>query len=417
MHARIGMIASFAGCVLLTFAATVPAGAGLGDGPIKIVDGVPPGFEVVRVTNEPVRSTIPVINDLSEVVWATRIGDTISDIYRFSNGLVEKLTDDTTFDAWPTTNNASEIVWIRCPIPVAVPCDILATYSEGPIHGDFPLLSGHAAINNAGDAVWGYPIPGEDGHKEIALFRRSEGTVEMVTNVGLNNQQPRMNDQRQFTWTRFNFDVSPWESTIMFWSDGQVTPVSSGTSQAQGPDLNDRGQVIWGEGLEILLWDGLKTTNVTENIGAASSPRINNAGDIHFGLWNTELGKWDAVLLRGETLYRLPDFGLSDGQGSLNDRGELAWRGGLDPGADSNVVLLRRVAPKGDMNHDCHVDRIDARMMQICHTGPDTGPPGGLLAQCTRADFDGDSDVDVSDFELFLDAQLGPGMTIDDCEP
>ncbi len=387
-------------------------------GEIEIVDGVPPGFEVVRVTNEEIRSTIPVINDLSEVVWSTRIGDTIANLHRFSNGLVERLTDDTTFDMWPVINNASEMAWMRCPIPVEPPCDLLTTYSEGPIHGEFPIMVNSAEINDAGDAAWDFPIGDEDLHNEIVLYRRDIGTSEIVTNVGLNNQLPRINNSRQITWTRFDFSVAPWESTIMFWSDGVVTAVSSGSSQAQASDLNDEGHVIWGDGAEIFLWDGEQTTNVTACIEAvAGQPRINNSGDIYFGLWNTELGKWDAILLRGETLYRLPDFGLSNSQGSLNDRGELAWRGGQEGLPFWNIVLMRRVAPSGDMNHDCHLDLVDLRIMQICNTGSENAPPGGLLAQCARADFDGDGDVDVHDFELFLEVQTGPDVLVPNCEP
>ncbi len=390
--------------------------AGAGD--LTIVDGVPPGYEVVRLTDELVQSTIPVINDESEVVWGTRIGDTISNVHRFSEGLITTLTDDQTLDTWPTINNASEMVWIRCPPPLDPPCEAIATFSEEPIHGDFPVNSGGAVeMNDAGDAVWTYVIGDEDLHKEVVLYRRDEGFSEIITDVGLNNQSARINDARQITWTRYDFSVGPWESTIMFWSDGVAIPLSSGTSQAQGPDLNDRGQVIWRDGVEIFLWEDGEITNLTAQLEpSAIQPRINNSGDIFFELWNAELAKWDACLAKGENLYRLPDFGLTAAQGSLSERGELAWRVGL-PGPYSNVLLLRRIAPAGDMNHDCHLDLIDLRVMQICFTGSDNGPPGGLLAQCARADFDEDGDIDAGDFEAYLDVQTGPAVAVPDCDP
>ena len=78
--------------------------------------------------------------------------------------------------------------------------------------------------------------------------------------------------------------------------------------------------------------------------------------------------------------------------------------------------MLRKTGPLGDMNSDCHVDMIDVRAMQVCFTGMDNPPAGGLIAGCTRGDFDSDGDVDLDDYEEFLDSITGPGDVVPGCE-
>lgn len=60
-----------------------------------------------------------------------------------------------------------------------------------------------------------------------------------------------------------------------------------------------------------------------------------------------------------------------------------------------------------DFDGDGDVDQSDFGMFQVCITGPDMGPPE---PGCERADFDYDTDVDADDFEIFEFCSSGPAI-------
>ena len=55
--------------------------------------------------------------------------------------------------------------------------------------------------------------------------------------------------------------------------------------------------------------------------------------------------------------------------------------------------------------------------MQLCFTGMGNGPSDGFLADCIRADFDGDNDIDLDDLGGFAQAFTGPDATAKNCQP
>jgi hypothetical protein len=144
---------------------------------------------------------------------------------------------------------------------------------------------------------------------------------------------------------------------------------------------------------------------------------MNNKGDITFGRWNDKDEHWDIWLYSEEQFYSLPHAGFGGFKPSINDRGEVAYNIWQNDFGDTGVFLLRRIAPPGDMDHDCRIDFSDFGKFQLCFTGPDQGPPGGLLGDCTRSDLDGDGDVDKRDFDAFLSAVTGPAEMVPGCEP
>ena len=147
------------------------------------------------------------------------------------------------------------------------------------------------------------------------------------------------------------------------------------------------------------------------------APRINNQGDITFAQWNESDQKWETWLYKNKQFFRLPDFDHWCAGGRINDLGEVVWKGLHDTTGASALFLLRRIAPKGDFNHDCHIDMYDLSSFQSCFTGSDIGPPNGFLADCTRGDFDEDGDIDLDDVGGFAQAFTGPDTMAKDCQP
>ncbi len=95
--------------------------------------------------------------------------------------------------------------------------------------------------------------------------------------------------------------------------------------------------------------------------------------------------------------------GGSDGERqSFNDAGQLGIKLEFADGTHGNFVL--RPSWAGDGDGDADVDFVDFGMLQTCFAGPDVLPPPG----CDSFDFDRDQDVDLLDYEQFLEAITDP---------
>ena len=79
-----------------------------------------------------------------------------------------------------------------------------------------------------------------------------------------------------------------------------------------------------------------------------------------------------------------------------------AWRvhvtGTINSATGSTTVVSAIVSVPGDLNTDGVVDAADLDAFSVCATGPNLGPVTG---NCTKVDFDGDTDVDSADFAVF----------------
>ncbi len=71
----------------------------------------------------------------------------------------------------------------------------------------------------------------------------------------------------------------------------------------------------------------------------------------------------------------------------------------------SNAAALTVGAGSGDFDGDCDVDLSDFAFLQWCFNGPNQPP---FRSECVSADTDGDADVDLSDFSAFQACYNGP---------
>jgi hypothetical protein len=393
--------------ILIVLALAIPARAG----DIPIVEGIPSGYELVRLTDDPtMEHSVPDINDAGEVVFDKFVPGVEAHNYRFSGGMIQQVSGDASFDFNSVINNFGETAWIHCDDGNG-PFFVVGDYFEGDVSGEAEPV-GFLDMNDAGDIAWKHWLGGAE--YDIYLYTHSDGRVTRLTKGG-NNQEPRINNLGDVAWSFRDDSVQPWIGRIMLYSEGEITGVTPEQGQAHSPDINDARHVVYRDGLAnaVLFWDGAETTQIAP---VAFTPRINNGDDISLVLWDFDEEQTKHAILMDGVIHMLPNFGFSPSRAGLNDRGEMAMRfRDLDSG-HKDLFLLRRIGPKGDGNYDCRIDKADVQLLQICRTAT-PGPEGTLLADCIRFDFDDDGDVDPNDFEMFLDDFTGPSESVPECEP
>ncbi len=383
-------------------------------GEIEIIEGIPPGFELVRLTDDPtMEHSVPDINDAGEVVFGKFVSaDALGNLFRFSGGLVGQLTDEATYDLNIVTNNFSQIAWITC-VNSGGPFRVVTDYAAGPIDEDNFPVSG-IDMNDQGDIVWYHRPQVGVSEFDIYLYTHADGNVTQLTDGG-DNQSARLNNEGQVLWRVKDASVNPWIGRIMLYSDGEVFPITPEDGQAHSPDINDLGHVVYRDGLAnaVFLWNGVDTMEIAS---AAFTPRINNKDEIALALWDFEDNLAKHAIFKDAIIYVLPNFGLTTNRSSLNNRSEMAMRFRDVSSGHKDLFLLRWDGPKGDGNYDCRIDKTDFQLLQLCRTAL-PGPEGSLLADCIRFDFDDDGDVDLVDYGVFLESYTGPGGSVPDCEP
>lgn len=372
---------------------------------------IPDGFEFVRVTNDDDYHNYPNIGSNS-VVYSSlqRPWPTSGNIRVFSGGIVRHITNDLLLNLNPAISNLDKVAWIRG-VAQGMPFDVVTNFLPGPIQAQYQA-SGPVDVNDDGDVVWDFALP--SGDTGIALYDPNTGVIVSMGDPQLSNQGAQINNLGQVVWTTYDFDVSPWVGQIMMYSDGNIQELTTIVCQCQTPDINDAGTVVWRNGDldSIVLWDGAETRVI---IPKAAGPRINNSGNVSFGRTIEDLDANVHFLLKDGVEYQMPDLGLGAGSQAINDRDELAMRFIDFPGDQHHIYMLRRIAPQGDFNHDCRIDLYDHQIFENCYTGDGLGPADGLLADCTRADFDVDGDVDELDHAAFMGVADGPGLAVVGC--
>jgi hypothetical protein len=265
-------------------------------------------------------------------------------------------------------------------------------------------------MNDRGDVVWKHTLVPGGSEFDIYLYTHADGKVTQITDGG-NNQTARINNHGDVVWRLRDDSVNPWTSRILVYSNGVITDITPGECQCTGTDINDLGHVVWKDNFGVQFWDGETVTMIAP---IAATPRINNNDEIAFAIWDFDENLAKHAIYKDGKVYVLPNFGLSTSRSSLNNRAEVAMRSSGK--GHRELFVLRREGPAGDGNFDCRVDKSDFRLLQLCRTSV-PGPDGTLLADCIRFDFDNDGDVDLDDFEAFLDSFTGPDGNVPDCEP
>lgn len=351
--------------VLMFSVALVTPGAGQAQ--------IPPGYEIVQVTQNPYYEPVPRMNNCGQFVfmrWYDVSDRLTEEIFLYDNGELIRVTDDYVQDVGPDMNDDGTIVWARGIGPInpdtGQPTLEIVMWQDGDLTRltDNDVQDVGPSINNVGQVVWDRYM-GEvcGGHTAMDVFLYDGHAVQQITTDGLSdevaNQAAEINDFGEIVWTRYDFCVDPYESDVMMYSDGVITQISPDDVMApRGVTINNVGQVAWlfqiGWGEHgIQLWQDGVVTLFTD---WGSGPRLNDRGDMCFFRWYEQQETYEMWLYSSGALYQLTEDPFWNVAGDIDNLGQVVWSSGDYPWAD--IRLMRRVRPvaQGSQDHAAPVD-------------------------------------------------------------
>lgn len=378
---------------------------------------IPPGFAVVHISDSPLDEFRPRMNNRGQVVFTRWVaGNRLTEeIFLYDNGELIQITNDNVQDASADIADDGTIVWSRGlgpPCPNGEPTLEVVMYRNG----ELTRLTDNAVedigprINNRGEVVWKrYTGIGCGLTTDIFLY---DGTkvVPITTNSvsdRLANQQVVINDFGQIAWTRYDYCVTPWESSIMLFDRGQISTISPPDAVVPvDPSIDNLTRVAWTVGVDartlgIDIWEAGVVTRFRPG---AVSARLNERGDVAFTMLDPATRVAYGWLFRDGVFYRLdtePNWTASD----INSRGSVVWRFGSFPNAD--VRLLLRL-PAGDLNCDGALNGADLEPFFQALGNPADYVNAFPGCDRTLADMNEDGAVNGADIDKFF-AALGGG--------
>ena len=383
---------------------------------------IPPGFEVIQLTETPVRDAWPRINNHRQIVYERRTNatDESGEIFLYDDrtGQTIRLTDDNVRDAFPDVNDNGLICWVRFVGPpdrfgptgeimLRTPDGVITRLTDNDTQDQAPH------INSAGHIAWARETG--VGCRNITnrdIFFYDGQTIQQITFDGVPedvaNQSPRLSDRDVIVWVRFDFCVGQswldWESKIRMYDNGVITTLTDNTQpRPNSPDINLSGLVVWfhrrppNGDHEIQLWRNGKTTVLTD---WGTNPHLNDAGMVSFIRWHNDTQTWQDWLYRDGMFWQLSDDPFWNTDSSINNAGEVAWRSG--PTTTSNIRYMRRFS-LADLNCDGSIDAFDIEPFILALFDPDEYRRAHPTCDALLADIDQSGSVDALDIEPFID--------------
>lgn len=397
--------------VAIVIAVLVSAGEAVGQ--------IPPGFYVQQITENEWQENPVRMNDLGQMVFARRSGpDNTGELvlYDARTDAVTQLTDDEVVDAFPDINSQGVIAWTRFIGPpgrfgptgeiviMRPPYERIERLTDNDVDDVGPR------INDLSHVVWTRLMgPGCFGATMDIYFHDGQTGRPITTNgvpEGVANQSASLNSLDEVVWAEYDFCINPWESRVMFYSDGEITQISSEEMfEPQGASINNRQQVTWSYldqdigDHPIVIWENGSTRFLTYGRGAL----LNDRGHVAFSRWHNDIGAWQPWLYRNQTVYRISDDPFGVVSHDINESGEVVMLSGDFP--DFDVRWMRRYS-SGDLNCDGSVDLIDVGPFITALLEPDEYPHQYPNCDLMLADINGDGSVDLVDIEPFIELLL-----------
>ncbi|MCG3128676.1 MAG: hypothetical protein CHACPFDD_03566 [Phycisphaerae bacterium] len=336
---------------------------------------IPPGYEVIQITDGTYYDFGPKINNHGQIVF-TRWYDTndrsTEEIFLYDpaqGGLIQ-LTNDNIQDVGAVINDDGVIAWSRGigptdPDTQEPGLEIMVRTPDGQITRitDNAFTDYPPAINSAAHMVW----EAETAYGGCAgfgadLFFYDGQSIEAITEDGVSslllNQSPAINDFDQIVWAKYDFCPDPWESEIWMWDQAVSTKLTTDQFEPASPTINNSALVGWFHrplpGQHALqVWQSGVTTDLTD---WGTGPVLNDLGHIAFIRWHDANSTWQQWLYRDERFWQLSDDPFWNRDGDINNNGEVVWASG--PTFASGIRFVRRFMA-GDLNCDGSVNGFD----------------------------------------------------------
>ncbi len=205
-------------------------------------------------------------------------------------------------------------------------------------------------VNNSGQVVWsGYP----GGSGEIFFY---DGTNTIVlSEEDFTDSSPQINDNGWVVWHGCDGpDCSHvYDNYEIFLYDGTSSTQLTDNAYWDGsPSISDSGYVAWpgsdGSDSEIFLYDGTSTTQLTNNEYYDGAPYVdmNNSGWVVWAMcdggpdWWCPDGDYEIFLYDGVTTTQLTDNDYDDEYPRINNQGQVVWQGGSEYSSPYYEIFL-----------------------------------------------------------------------------
>lgn len=377
--------------------------------------GPPPGFEVVRVTNDSDYESGIGLNNCGQIVYHRKMGSTwaFGEVFVYDNDRTFRLTNNMDRDVGPNISDSGQIVWARG--VGSGGASMILHYD----HGEVRMLAQNAdgvlgpEIANTGHCVWPELLAEGCHGVDTRLQLWDDEHIRTIIQGQGSHQGTYVNNFDELTWTSFDFCVDPWDADIQFHDGEALFRISDENAfQPQGGNLNDSAQVVWSENAEdyqnyVVLWEDGARRVLTD---WGDDPMINNHGDVAFYRWHEDLRTFRSWVYWRREFFAIAEDISYNATEDINDYGEVALA--LDEYPTTDVGLMRRIRT-GEADFDGDFDLADHREWARCLDGPDflernRTDPTDTLCDCRFLDLDHDNDVDLRDFAGFQNA-FAPG--------
>lgn len=245
------------------------------DGEIFLYNGGSP----INISNNPYSNdSSPQINDNGNVVWSGYDG-TDEEIFFYDSAAnsVNQLTNDAAGgydDRHPQISSNGHIVWMRQEGPSA-DWEIFLYDGENIINiSNNDYNDGYPRISATGEVVWA----SHDGvDSEIFLFDGVGAT--QLTNNNYDDLSPEINRHGHIVWHSAGEEVF---SQIFFYDGSIISQITNNTTGVSNdsPQINSNDEVVWRGGGELFVYDGINTTQLTNDGFSDQDAKINDNGQI-----------------------------------------------------------------------------------------------------------------------------------------
>ena len=373
---------------------------------------VPPGFQLIELTNNGLFNWRNSINNLGDVVWMTQSDTTdaeTQEIFLYKGGEITQITKNNARDDMPDINDNGTLVWSTTDSPSGLLEIVMYRNGELTFLTDEssqanPAENWGPRINNLGHVAWHRrsSFQCSDADAEIWFFD-GERTFQL-SDEGLANQAVSLNNRDVVAWTRYDFCVSPWDSLVMVADGSDIAAVSTGFFEPQHVAIADDGCVYWGyntpgQNTLIRFCNG----QFSEISDSGRGPFISDDGrHLVFNRWFESLSTWEIMYYDGAVLTQLTrDDDVWNISAEVNNRGEIVWGHGEYPFKE--IWLVARL-PSGDLNCDGVVDLHDIVPFVRALVSPQDYAAEYPGCDRTLADLDANGTVEVSDIAFFVNA-------------